>query len=333
MIAAAQARLTTRARPDMLQLENQTPFAPSIAVLPDRKAIDTLYVIVKATMNLRPRLGLAETQLPVAHGRRVLRRPGELEPEAGFRHAHRQAGHGRAAHRTCVGTQRSPTTQTDVTVSVAERRKTVRVFGDRDVAWRAPTAPAAFQSMPLVWERAFGGIHRTEDRVFAEERNPIGCGFRGKRSARSAKGSRSRISRIPSAPLQSLGQNPVPACFAPISPSWLPRRAYAGTYDANWQKQRAPYLPDDFDPRFLQCAAPELTFDRYLEGGEPVEIHGASNTGPIGFTLPTARPIIEVMIAGAETGAVGEPRDAADRAGRKSRQPDVAGGVALRSDR
>ena len=35
----------------------------------------------------------------------------------------------------------------------------------------------------------------------------------------------------PAAPLQQIGQTPAPACFAPIAPSWLPRRSYAGTYD------------------------------------------------------------------------------------------------------
>ena len=48
----------------MLQLENQTPFKSTIAVLPDRFGIDTLYVIVKATVNLRPSLSLAEVQVP-----------------------------------------------------------------------------------------------------------------------------------------------------------------------------------------------------------------------------------------------------------------------------
>ena len=40
----------------MLQLQNTTPFKASIAVLPDRAGIDTLYVVVKATLSLRPKL-------------------------------------------------------------------------------------------------------------------------------------------------------------------------------------------------------------------------------------------------------------------------------------
>src|ERR1700676_5487110 len=48
----------------MLQLENKTPFAATIAVFPDREGIDTLYVIVKATVTLLPKLALAPAQLP-----------------------------------------------------------------------------------------------------------------------------------------------------------------------------------------------------------------------------------------------------------------------------
>jgi hypothetical protein len=284
----------------MLQLVNQTPFQPSIAVFPDRNAIDTLYVVVKATVNLRPRIGLAAAQLPVTIADEYYEDPTTSSLKSVSDMHIGKPGTDVLLVGHAWGRDGAQITETEVTVSVAERRKTVRVLGDR--TWRSdgtPSAPAPFQSMPLVWERAFGGVHKTEERVFAEERNPIGCGFRGKRAVSELEGHPVPNLEDPSAPLQSLGQTPAPACFAPISPSWLPRRAFAGTYDAKWQKSRAPYLPQDFDPRFLQCAAPELAFDRYLEGNEPVEVHGASSTGAIGFTLPTVRPIIEVKIAGA----------------------------------
>src|SRR5690606_34885682 len=95
------------------------------------------------------------------------------------------------------------------------------------------------------------------------------------------------------------GQKATPACFAPIAPAWMPRRAFAGTYDTIWQRKRAPYLPLDFNRRFLNCAAPELTFDRYLQGGEPVEIHGVTADQPIAFALPVANLQVDVKVAGA----------------------------------
>jgi hypothetical protein len=183
-------------------------------------------------------------------------------------------------------------------MSVAGRQKMIVVTGDR--VWRGgqPSEPAPFESIPLVWERAFGGVHRDGDKVQAEERNPVGCGFAGGRSASDMEGLMVPNLEDPSAPLQQIGQASTPACFAPIAPSWLPRRTYAGTYDEQWQRGRAPYLPDDFDPRFFQCAVPEFAFDRYLQPGETVQAVGVMPDGPIAFTVPPSHLAIAVTIAG-----------------------------------
>jgi hypothetical protein len=185
-----------------------------------------------------------------------------------------------------------------LSMAVAGRYKTIQVSGDR--VWRdgRPSGPQPFVSMPPVWERAFGGLHRRGEQVLAEERNPVGCGFAGGRSASEMQGLAVPNLEDPAAPLQQLGQVPSPACLAPTAPSWLPRRAYAGTYDEKWQRARAPYLPDDFDPRFFQCAAPEFTFDRYLQGGEPVQVTGVTPDGPIAFTVPDAQLNVVVTVAG-----------------------------------
>src|SRR4030095_9024716 len=173
-----------------------------------------------------------------------------------------------------------------------------RVTGDR--VWRdgQPSPPAPFESMPLVWERAFGGVHRDGEKVVAEDRNPVGCGLAGGRSAADMEGLAVPNLEDPSAPLAQIAPPPTPACFAPIAPSWLPRRTYAGTYDEQWQRGRAPYLPDDFDPRFFQCAAPEFAFDRYLQAGEHVQIVGALPDGAIAFTVPDSHLSIGVTIEG-----------------------------------
>jgi hypothetical protein len=185
-----------------------------------------------------------------------------------------------------------------VSMSVAGRTKTIRVTGDR--VWRdgRPSDPQPFKAMPLIWERAFGGLHRRGERVLAEERNPVGCGFAGDRSAEEMQGQALPNLEDPAALLEQAGQTPAPACLAPIAPSWLPRRAHAGTYDEAWQRGRAPYLPDDFDPRFLQCAAPEFAFESYLQPGDPVHVSGVAPDGPIEFTIPDARLNVAVTIAG-----------------------------------
>jgi hypothetical protein len=160
--------------------------------------------------------------------------------------------------------------------------------------------------MPLIWERAFGGRHIQGDAVISEDRNPVGIGFAPLSPATDSKEQpRPNLEGQPlpnlenlEEPLKQPGDSPTPACLAPIAPAWLPRRAFAGTYDEEWQRGRAPYLPDDFDPRFFQCAAPEFVFDRYLTGGESVDVAGVSPEGPIAFTVPDSRLIVEVTVAG-----------------------------------
>jgi hypothetical protein len=83
---------------------------------------------------------------------------------------------------------------------------------------------------------------------------------------------------------------PAPVCFGFLSPAWLPRRLYAGTYDAKWQKERFPLLPLDFDPTFYRASAPEQTIAGYLQGGEPVAIRNACPVGDLAFSVPR-RPL------------------------------------------
>ncbi|MGH8176801.1 MAG: DUF2169 family type VI secretion system accessory protein [Steroidobacter sp.] len=283
----------------MLQLDNQTPFKAAIAVLPDRSGVDTLYVVVKATLMLRPNLSLAPEQAPPAMADEYYDDPATSSLRVASEMHIGKAG----TDVLLVGHARPPgnrqVERMKVSLSVAERRKELLVSGDRTWSDGKPTNPMPFEAMPLVWERAFGGVHRLDDRVLAEERNPVGCGFAGERSANEIEQQPVPNLEDPAAPLEKLGQLSTPACFAPVAPAWLPRRAYAGTYDANWQRTRAPYLPADFDPRFLQSAAAEFAFDRYLQGGEPVTISGVSPDAPVSFTLPPSPLSLEVLVAGA----------------------------------
>jgi hypothetical protein len=283
----------------VLQLENQTPFKATIAVLPDRFGVDTLYVIVKGTISLRPALSLAKEQAPLTMADEYRGDPANSSLRAGTDMHIGKTG----TDVLLVGSARAPAGQAvrrmQVAIAVAGRQKTIVVTGDR--VWRdgRPSHPQPFESMPLVWERAFGGVHRREDRVLAEERNPVGCGFAGARSADEMQDQPVPNLEDPNALLQEVGQASDPVCFAPIAPAWLPRRAYAGTYDERWQRARAPYLPDDFNPRFFQCATPEFAFDRYLQGGEPVQVFGVMPDGPIDFKVPDPRLTVRVIVAGA----------------------------------
>ncbi|UCC71416.1 MAG: DUF2169 domain-containing protein [Gemmatimonadota bacterium] len=186
-----------------------------------------------------------------------------------------------------------PATEMDVSVTVGPVSKTVRVIGDRH--WEstgvgyAPSSPLPFERMPLLWEKAFGGTDRCGDELRAEARNMAGTGYRAPDGEKELDGLPLPNLEDPENLISSWKQTPPPSCFAPVSPHWEPRRSYAGTYDEVWQRERAPYLPLDFDSRFFQLAPPGLVAPGYLRGDEPVAIRGATPDGLLRFELPGVR--------------------------------------------
>ena len=130
----------------------------------------------------------------------------------------------------------------------------------------------------------------------AEARNPVGLGYRISDSERPLDGLALPNLEDPTAPIRAWKDRPPPACLAPIAPHWEPRRSFAGTYDQLWQQGRAPFLPADFDSRFLQLALPELVAQGYLRGGEPVEVRGATPSGTLRFELPKARVQVTYLL-------------------------------------
>jgi hypothetical protein len=274
----------------VLQLENHTPFTASMAVFPDAAGVETVYAIVKATFSIGTRgPELARQQQPLLAGdvfwgdpvASSLRAAGDftlLKP---------------ATDVLLVGRAIAPDAETrvaDVRLSVGPVSKTVRVFGDR--RWEGsgsrlqPSAPLPWQRMPLRWEFAFGGLGPEGEQPRPHEpRNPVGRGLGGGDPS-SLKGQLLPNLEDPAAPLQSPADRPAPACFAPLAPTWMPRRSFAGTYDEAWTAQRAPYLPLDFDARYFQLAPPGLVAPGHLQGGEAVELQGFTLGGPLRFTLP-----------------------------------------------
>jgi len=150
--------------------------------------------------------------------------------------------------------------------------------------------------MPLVGERAFGGTEGTDRGPVAGPRNPVGRGFRPSGTGKELRGTPLPNLEDPAAPLTAPRDTPPPAGFAPIAAHWEPRRSFAGTYDAGWQASRAPYLPTDFDARFFQLAPHPLVAGRYLQGGELVDVRGATPNGTLQFQLPALRVHVDYRL-------------------------------------
>jgi hypothetical protein len=179
---------------------------------------------------------------------------------------------------------------------VGPLKKGVRVVGDRaffkTLGGVGMTKPVPLERIPLQWERAFGGWDRSNPdpaRHAFEPRNPVGLGYRGS-GTRFEEGLRCPNIEDPARLFKGWGDHPPPAGFGFLSQSWEPRTKYAGTYDARWEKDRAPLLPKDFDRRLLSAAFPGLVASGHLRGDEPVIVAGTTEKGGLAFRLPGGEP-------------------------------------------
>lgn len=280
----------------MLQINNKTPFAAQIATFPNEQGIDSLYVIIKGTFVMGQQWTLAETQTAPQQGDEYWGEPGESSIKAlNDMHIGKVASDIIMQGNACAPNQQ-PVTQLDVSLTVGQVSKTVRVFGDRHWQNGRPSQPAPFQEMPLVYERAFGGQYQTDEQIFTEERNPIGCGFVGKRSTQEVEGLPVPNIEDPNQLITQIKDTPPPAGFAATYGHWAPRNQWAGTYDEHWQATRAPYLPTDFDKRFLNAAHPELVYPGYLQGGEAITITGMHPAGTLNLSVPYVKIKCDVKL-------------------------------------
>ncbi len=274
----------------MLQVANHTPFTAALSVFPDAQGVETAYGVVKATFAFGAEgAQLADQQLPLLATDVFWGDPQQTSLRAAGEFALCKP----ATDILLVGraiAQAPGTRVADVSLRVGPVARTVRVFGDR--RWEGsgsrlkPSAPQVWERMPLRWELAFGGIEPPgPEQRDHEPRNPVGRGIVGKDLAR-LKDTLLPNLEDPAALITAPEDRPAPVGFAPVAPTWLPRRAFTGTYDEAWQRGRAPYLPLDFDARYFQLAPAELIAPGHLQGGEPVELNGFTLGGPLRFTLP-----------------------------------------------
>lgn len=149
----------------------------------------------------------------------------------------------------------------------------------------------------LGYANAYGGrSHDDEGKVEIWPDNPIGVGYCAAQAACRA---------TPTARLFYSGEDgadwrarPRSAALTPI-PREAPRRAkLAGLYDDRWRKNKAPLLPDDFDPEFHQSAPPDQRCSGHLQGGEHIELVNLDpddHTGD-GSVLRTIVPTLAIEV-------------------------------------
>lgn len=193
----------------------------------------------------------------------------------------------------------TPTKRMDIGLRVGTVEKRLRVVGDRK--WQfgstfsltpTPTEPQPFTTMPITYDRAFGGYD--EAAAAFEPRNPTGRGFIAAKTKESVHDKPLPNIEDPADPIKSWDSKPQPAGFGPIDPGWLPRRKFLGTYDEKYMEERHPLPPEDFSLEFFNSAHPDLQVAGYLRGDEEVELKNLTPEGQVRFRLPGWRPRITV---------------------------------------
>jgi len=187
-------------------------------------------------------------------------------------------------------------TELDVGVHIGPVAKRLRVIGDR--VWHGTSIgePRPFAKMPLVYERAYGGVDpETRDLPSPtwDVRNPVGRGFA--LSASSIDGQPAPNIEYPGEPIRRWNDRPQPAGFGPICAHWRARAQFAGTYDERWQRHRAPLLPEDFDRRFNQCAPQDQQPPGFLTGGESAILTNLTPAGELRFVVPRVHLGLETV--------------------------------------
>jgi len=274
---------------------NLTPFVADQFILMDEKGAEVLTFIVKATYNIKngAEIEIAEEQIPINMAAEYYGEPGltslKYDAEVAFTKVTTDIvliGHAYAPKKN--------TKQLDVSLRAGHLSKRLRVFGDRfwnkTLGFWSMTAPRPFETMPLQYERAFGGWDRSNEnpaKQSFEARNPVGTGYMSKKHGKMRQGTKLPNIEDPRFLIKSPKNQPPPAGFGFIAPNWQPRFQFVGTYDGNWMKNKMPLLPGDFDAKFFNSAHPDLITSNFFKGSEPIEIINASSKGRISFNLPT----------------------------------------------
>jgi hypothetical protein len=275
-------------------VDNNTPLVVDRGFLRDRQGGEVWIVVIKGSFDVGPKgdLRIAAEQVRPCRGAAWSGEPGQSSLLCDTDFVLTRPGTDVLVRGHAYAPRGRPVTSVEAGLRIGSLVKRIRVHGIR--AWMAshfssaivPGSPRPLHKVPLSYENAFGGSDTTgpskAPRCCAH--NPVGKGFshRPKQLIGRAAPQLEQIDdRIEAGPHDS-----APAGFGPIAPSWKPRAAWAGTYDATWEADQAPLLPKDFDERFYRSAPPDQQLRGYLPAGQTIELFNMTPAGYWKVTLP-----------------------------------------------
>ncbi|HEY6924501.1 MAG TPA: DUF2169 domain-containing protein [Steroidobacteraceae bacterium] len=285
----------------MWLVKNKTSYVAGGGWVQDKDANKIWLVAVKATFQVNGdgNCLLSEKQIPVLRAGQPVGEPGKSSllydaDLAGLKVCTDFLVHGSA---WVPEGGRAP--YVDVQIMAGPIVKRLRVFGDR--RWERGVAgqikasrPQYFGSMPIVYERAYGGwdtclADPADHRM--ETRNPIGTGFALR--AEHCVGQLLPNVEYADQLIGAWDDCPTPAGLSAVECHWSPRREHAGTYDERWLATRFPLWAEDFDSRYYNSAPVDQQGPGFWRGGETIDLLNLNKAGRMTFALPRIYPFFQ----------------------------------------
>lgn len=204
-----------------------------------------------------------------------------------------------------------PTTEMKVALSLGDVRREIDVIGDRSWQGEGEAAsisqPEAFESMPLTWERAFGGSQKVliDSEAELDVSSPMNVDGKGFDHISQARGYGDIFNcpegypqfdttralpnlELPDSRVRSWDDAPLPACWAPVPlSSGLLVERYQRSYDISEDEP-----PSVMAPEVHHRAHPDWVIETPAAGAV-VQLEGASSQGTLVFRLPELRVVAE----------------------------------------
>ncbi len=275
-----------------LQLVNHTPYSVGYLLGQVRHPAPSLTIVIKGTFDLRPGAPAtpADEQLPLAADT-----PEQDETPLSLRYPADLVHFKPRADVLLVGSCHAgpePVLRQTVSLRVGEWSKSLSVTGDRFWEVIGASSPLLFRSLPLEYERAFGGG--------GSRANPVG---RGLAESSGVGGTAARWLpnvEYPEHFVTAPNSRVPPAGFGPLRREWAPRADKLGSYDARWLESRWPWYPEDFDGSHHN-AAPEDMQLPFLRGDEALVLsHLHAEHAELSTRLPGTRVRCFVAVEASE---------------------------------
>ena len=286
-----------------MELINATELLADTTVGADTRGRERVVVVVKGTFDIPDGDGearLSEEQVPLVEADQFTGEPAISSTlyEADFVPFKPRCDV--VLHGTAYSPGGTPAKRVRVALNIGKMLKGFDVIGDRvwtkTLGLKLVSDPVPFRAKPISYDRAFGGVYQhpgDPNQTMSYDRNPVGVGYYPFARARDLEGK-----LLPNtAELEDKCDSPkgqyAPMSFGPVGRNFQPRTKLAGTYDERWLDEEFPFLPQDFDPSYFQCAPQDQQIP-YPRGGELVVLRGLTPAGKKTFHLPRTNVSVEL---------------------------------------